>query len=242
MVVLATMRKELLGARIRRARLAIKMTQEQLAAELGVTSPTVSNMELGKVEINATTLASLSRILEVPISELMEGKPSEAVLPAPKVPSVDELIEQIKMRYSLDDIVRVPHLGSVPAVSFVLEDLLRMEADQYDLILAEYLPGVKRPYSLTVKGRCMEYPGVGIRDGDTVVVDPDAPIVDGGVYIVRCDGDVALKRIYHPKEMDKVVLVTGEGATRVRPEAEVVSLGRVVLHGRWQRPVNNHDS
>ena len=58
------------GANLRRLRLANGFTQEQLANELGVEISQISRIERGVINTSVTTLYSISKVLNVDISEL----------------------------------------------------------------------------------------------------------------------------------------------------------------------------
>ena len=58
------------GANLRRLRLAKGFTQEQLANELGIEISQISRIERGVINTSITTLYSISKVLNVDISEL----------------------------------------------------------------------------------------------------------------------------------------------------------------------------
>lgn len=58
------------GANLRQLRLAKGFTQEQLANELGVEISQISRIERGVINTSVTTLYSISKVLNVDISEL----------------------------------------------------------------------------------------------------------------------------------------------------------------------------
>lgn len=67
-----------LGDRIRKKRTSLKLSQEYVADQLGVSRQAVSKWEQGKTEPNAKNLAELACLFEVPLSELVESeKPAE---------------------------------------------------------------------------------------------------------------------------------------------------------------------
>lgn len=61
-----------LGARIRSARQAAKLSQEALANRVERTSESISNIERGGQLPGIETLIALSQVLEVPLSELLQ--------------------------------------------------------------------------------------------------------------------------------------------------------------------------
>jgi transcriptional regulator with XRE-family HTH domain len=64
------------GARLRMRRLTLGMTQQKLAAELGLTFQQVQKYENGATRIGASRLQQLAGILEVPASFFFEDFPS----------------------------------------------------------------------------------------------------------------------------------------------------------------------
>lgn len=65
------------GEKIRQARLAKGMSQSDLAAALGVTKPAISRYELGQRHLSPDQLAAISKILDVPITELLDLEPGK---------------------------------------------------------------------------------------------------------------------------------------------------------------------
>ena len=63
-----------IGMRVRLARKAQNLTQEELGARIEKTVETVSNIERGKTLPGLLTLYELARVLRVPLPELIEVK------------------------------------------------------------------------------------------------------------------------------------------------------------------------
>lgn len=63
-----------LGSRLKRARDARKLTQEQLATILGVSQGSISGYENGAITVDAKTLYQLSEILGITASVLLDQK------------------------------------------------------------------------------------------------------------------------------------------------------------------------
>ncbi|GLR82901.1 helix-turn-helix transcriptional regulator (plasmid) [Azospirillum oryzae] len=62
--------KQLLGARLRARRLALNLTQEQVAEAIARTVETVSNLERGRAFPGLDTLEQLGRVLDLPLGNL----------------------------------------------------------------------------------------------------------------------------------------------------------------------------
>jgi repressor LexA len=117
----------------------------------------------------------------------------------------------------------VPVLGAISAGGLV-------EAWQEDLGTLEVPTHVRRlaprAFGLRVYGSSLA--SEWINDGSIVVVDPDAPFVDGKIYAVRLDGgQVAARRVIEAGPVLK--LVTGDGEVSEYPRLAVAIIGRV----RW---------
>src|SRR3954463_9263178 len=63
----------LLGERVRRLRVAKRMSQADLAAKLGVSAQQVQKYERGSNRISAATLVAICNALEVQSSEMLSG-------------------------------------------------------------------------------------------------------------------------------------------------------------------------
>ncbi len=81
-----------LGQRIRAARLARGMSQEELAALIQRRRPAISEMENGKMEPDVSTLLHLARALEKPLDYFVSGL---AAAPTDQ-PSADEIKHYIR--------------------------------------------------------------------------------------------------------------------------------------------------
>jgi len=63
------------GKRVRMRRLMIKLTQEKLAAQLGLTFQQVQKYEKGVNRISASRLREMSHVLQVPVQFFFDGLP-----------------------------------------------------------------------------------------------------------------------------------------------------------------------
>jgi transcriptional regulator with XRE-family HTH domain len=68
------------GRRVRMRRLMLAMSQEKLAAALGLTFQQVQKYEKGTNRIGASRLQQISHILQVPIAFFFEGAPNASAL------------------------------------------------------------------------------------------------------------------------------------------------------------------
>jgi len=63
----------LVGSNVRRVRMAVGLTQAQLAVEIGVDRSYISGLELGTRNATIFSLARVAERLKVPISEFFVG-------------------------------------------------------------------------------------------------------------------------------------------------------------------------
>lgn len=99
---------ETIGSRISKYRKAKGMTQEELAAQMGVSSQAVSKWENDASCPDISLLPQLCRILGITTDELLTGKSNEVKLvPAADRKSLDELTLRIYVNSSDGDVVKV---------------------------------------------------------------------------------------------------------------------------------------
>ena len=65
---------KIIGERIREARKAAGLSQEQLAKKIGVWQPTLSDWERGGVDIRIAALTKLADGLGIPLAQLIGGE------------------------------------------------------------------------------------------------------------------------------------------------------------------------
>lgn len=99
---------ETIGNRIQRFRKEKGLTQEELAAQLGVSSQAVSKWENDMSCPDISLLPQLCRVLGVTADELLTGKNDEVrLVPVDQRKSLDELTLRVKVDSAEGDKVRV---------------------------------------------------------------------------------------------------------------------------------------
>ena len=99
---------ETIGNRIAKYRKVKGMTQEALAAEMGVSAQAVSKWETDASCPDISALPQLCKILGITTDELLTGKSDEVkVLPAEQRKSLEELTFRVKVLSSQGDKIRV---------------------------------------------------------------------------------------------------------------------------------------
>ena len=120
------------GQRIRLRRTIMGLSQEKLAAALGLTFQQVQKYERGANRVGASRLFDLARILEVPVGFFFEGlapaEPDPPVAPPSDIPTPPAVGMELK-RETLE-LVRAFHCISDPIVRRRVYDLARALADR----------------------------------------------------------------------------------------------------------------
>ena len=176
-----------MNRRIRERRLALNLTQEELAHRLGMQKSAIAKYESGRVEnIKRSTLAKMSEILECSPAYLMGWDDADS-----QIPSFDNILPiQTK---------RVPLLGEIACGEpiFCNED-----RECY----VEAGTDVKADFCLKARGDSMT--GARIMDGDIVFIQRDMEIVSGQIYAVEIDGEATLKRVYYDESAQVLKLLS----------------------------------
>jgi len=66
-----------MGERIYKRRKALKLTQEELAEQVGVSTQMISNLELGKKAIRPENLIKISTVLDISCDYILKGIDSQ---------------------------------------------------------------------------------------------------------------------------------------------------------------------
>ena len=202
--------KEQLPQRLRRARSENRMTLQEAADRAGVEQTTIWRYEAGQRTPSGPTLRVLSQVYRKPVEWFWQEEDEE-------INDVD--LTPIQM-------ASVAILGTVSAGGLV-------EAWQDDLgtveVPSNILREAPRAFALKISGSSLVSDW--IYDGDVVVVDPDAPFVDGKIYAVRSEENhqmIAARKVYAAgRRVYK--LVSGDGEVTEVQRARTTLLGRI----RW---------
>lgn len=97
-----------IGSRIAQKRKALGLTQEALAAQLGISSQAVSKWENDISYPDIALLPALAKVLNCTTDELLSGKTDEVrLVPEPQRKNSEELVLRIKVLSAQGDKVRV---------------------------------------------------------------------------------------------------------------------------------------
>ena len=159
-----------LGDRMRILRSGRGLTQQAVAEALGVSRSAVAMWEKNEREPNLETLAALAKLLNVPMTALVERE--ERPLPENVRPA----------RYR-----RIPLLGAIAAG----EPIFAGEEHETYVDVGD---SVQADFALEVQGESMEPV---YKDGDVVYIRSQSDVSDGQVAAVVIDDSATLKRVYH---------------------------------------------
>ena len=175
-----------MNRRIKERRLALNLTQEELAQRLGLQKSAIAKYESGRVEnIKRSVLAKMAEILECSPTYLMGWDDEQ-----PSAPSYSNIFPLQR--------TRIPFLGQIACgePSFCNED-----RESY----VEAGTDVRADFCLKARGDSMT--GARIMDGDIVFIQKDAELVNGQIYAVAIDDEATLKRVYYDETAQELRLL-----------------------------------
>ena len=175
-----------MNRRIKERRLALNLTQEELAQRLGLQKSAIAKYESGRVEnIKRSVLAKMAEILECSPTYLMgwdDEQPS-----SPSYPNVFPLQR-----------TRIPLLGEIACG----EPIFCNEGRESYIAAGT---DIKADFCLKARGDSMT--GARIMDGDIVFIQKDAELVSGQIYAVAIDDEATLKRVYYDEATQELRLL-----------------------------------
>lgn len=175
-----------IGYRIKTARDAKKMTQEELGFACGTTKQTIFKYETGIVtNIPLDRLEKIADILDVSPAYLMGW---EEASPAPKYPS---------NIFPMPTLVKKPRLGDIACGKPILavED-----AEEFDMVPEN----IECDFTLRCKGDSMI--NARIFDGDIVYIRIQPEVENGEIAAVRIGDEATLKKVYYTPGSDRITL------------------------------------
>lgn len=175
-----------MNRRIKERRLALNLTQEELAQRLGLQKSAIAKYESGRVEnIKRSVLAKMAEILECSPTYLMGWDDEQ-----PSIPDYSNIFPLQRKR--------VPLLGEIACG----EPIFCNEGRESYIAAGT---DIKADFCLIARGDSMT--GARIMDGDIVFIQKDAPLEDGQIYAVVIDDEATLKRVYYDAEDHMLQLV-----------------------------------
>jgi len=222
-----------LGTKVRELREEMGWTQQKLADKAGVGHAYISRLERdGFKKPSADILLRLARTLKVDVNCLYEaagyvGEKGRRMRNDGRRP-LEAILREAQKRCELLETIEVPIKGKVPAA---YPEPKEETYYGYVLIPRELLAMTKgKVFARQVASSCLI--GDGIYPEDYIIVDPQAPFVDGQIYLVQLPKGLAAGHVYIVGEKLRVTSSSGEVQEIDITEVEI--LGRVVLAGHWR--------
>ncbi|MBY7859744.1 helix-turn-helix transcriptional regulator [Vibrio fluvialis] len=193
------MTKETIGERIRRVRKELKLTQQQVAKTIGVSSTSMVFWERGETTPKGSNLIALCRALKVAPEWLQTGKGDQTE----KESSNAEILGNMQAWDSStplgDDEVAIPFLTDIRLSAgngFICD------AEQDNGYRLRFAKSTLRRYNVdphnakcvSVKGNSMEPV---LPDGSTVGIDcGNKKLIDGKIFAINHNGELFIKKLY----------------------------------------------
>ncbi len=176
-----------IGDKIKSARIAKRMTQEELGNALGVQASAIAKYEKGRVQnIKRSTLKKLSDILDIPPIELVYDKVPDTIANKTTMDNIFPI-----------EVQKIPLLGEIACGEpiFASED-----RESY----VEASTKIHADFCLKCKGDSMT--GARIQDGDIVFIRQQPTVENGEIAAVIIGEEATLKRVYYLPEKDMFIL------------------------------------
>lgn len=214
-----------IAEKLREARLKKGLTQEALGLLSGLGRVYINHVEKGRYKnITIQTIQKLADALDVSTDELIESETSD------KSGLPDKSLADMLSSFTSDfgeklkklEVVEIPVMGIIPAGNPAVEE----ESKLGTVFVTRDMIGGKigRVYALQIGGESLS--GDGIHYGDNVLVDPDAPIIDGKIYAVRLGNEVVARHVF--KENGHIRLESSNGEFKRIEATGVEIMGRIV--------------
>lgn len=181
----------LLGSRIKQRRLALNMTQGDIASQIGVAVSTIQRYEKGKIDkIKLPVVEAIARAICVDPDWLI-GKtdimtPKTSPLPPGNLPIGENTLPLPKTK-------RVPLLGTIACGEPILAE---ENLDGY----VEMAEEVTADFALRCRGDSMV--NARILDGDLVFIRQQPDVENGEIAAVLIGDEATLKRVYkYPQQV-----------------------------------------
>jgi SOS-response transcriptional repressors (RecA-mediated autopeptidases) len=219
-----------IGLKIKETRLKSGLTQEALALKAGFERSYVNQLERGKYKnITIQTARKLAEALGVSADELLgtesgdkSGLPDKSVADMLKTFTSDFADKLRRM-----EIVEIPVRGVIPAGNPEVKEEIDLGVVR---VPREVVEGkIDRVFALKIGGESLS--GDGLHYGDNVLIDPDAPIIDGKIYAVRIGGTEVLARHVY-KENGHLRLESSNGEYKRLLATDVEIQGRLIYQMR----------
>ncbi len=174
-----------LGDKIRAAREAAGLTQEELGKKCGTTKQTIYKYEIGKItNIPLDRLEKIADIVGVTTTSLLGWEPEDR----PSIPTASNILPMPEMR-------KIPLLGTIACGAPVL-------AEEHIEGQVDILVHIHADFALTCKGDSMI--NARIFDGDIVYIRQQDTVENGEIAAVLIETEATLKRF--KRLPDRIIL------------------------------------
>ena len=210
------------GEALKALRKAKGLSQEELASRSGISQSEISSIESGgRKDPALTTVAKLATALDTSLDDFVESLTEQGAR-RPGI-GLEDLVKHL--------LIDLPFLGSVPCGKPLVVSEVRGE---YVSVPFAELRGSRAVDCFVLRASGDSLAGDGIQDGDYLIVDRNAPIIAGKLYVVTILGtDTFACHVYH--ERDKLKLLSSNGQTIAVLEADKVeNRGRIISSGHWR--------
>lgn len=175
-----------IGQKIKERRIALGMTQEDLAFKMGYKSKsTINKIELGINDIPQSKIMQFASVLHTTVAYLMDWE---------EAPQNTLIYEKLGI-FPLPEFKKLPLVGDIACGEPILA-----EQNIEDYINCP--ENIDATFCLRCKGDSMI--GARIHDGDIVYIHQQPNIENGEIAAVLIDNEATLKRVY--RQADKVIL------------------------------------
>ena len=172
-----------IGTKIKNARIARGMTQEELGEMLGLQKSAIAKYENGRVvNIKRSTLKKISDVLGIPPHELIFEENAEK--PNADISFIDNILPLPKHK-------KLPMLGTIACGEPIFAE---ENIDGY----ISCPENIDADFCLRCKGDSMI--GARIQDGDIVYIRQQPDVENGEIAAVLIDNEATLKRVYKKNE------------------------------------------
>jgi SOS-response transcriptional repressor LexA len=195
-----------LGQRLRVMRNNAQLTQEAVSEALHVSTQTVRNWETGRHEPTVIHVFLLSKLYGVGIAEIQE--PLFAAVDLQAVTSTVAPVRGYLLAGSSQH-GELGEFGSVPVPDFIIRNHPNL-------------------FTLRVAGNSLNSSGIG--DGDLVFVDPDAPIIQGQIFVFKVGSNTFGRRVEFDNGQARFMGIDASERELSQKEAEYI--GKIVWHLR----------
>jgi transcriptional regulator with XRE-family HTH domain len=217
----------MIGAKIRELRKARKMSQEELAARISeisgvkISRQSLSGWESGEVAPRTANLQAAARVLNVPLSELLEELPMPSnVTPVP-LPDGKQVFVPL-----LSPEVTACCGDGIPTYSEITN-----EPDEVYMYTIADLGGtydqMRPPFAVRADGACLEKSG--IQDGDILIFNPALEPRQGKICIVCWGGALSAKKVV--RRADGSVVLHSDVDSFIVPAEEARDPERFAIWG-----------